>query len=194
MSIWWIFIVIIMVAILVFVIKYSSRSESKLEEKNAALDRRNKLSASLDLKTRVKNGTLGVDEERQKIVYLIDTDSGFITKEFDFKEVESFELLLDDEVLFRYPGKDSTLEQEIASIRGVITAYLVKASILRGDVGSLDLKIVFHHSSDPYYLFNFYSKRVGAKSVLEMAIHSIEDWGDHLLKMIWKREGLKEQG
>lgn len=184
MSIWWIFIALVMVAIIVFVVKYSSRSDSRLEEKNALLERRNKITSQLELRTNVKGGVLGLDEQRQKIVYLVDFESNFNVKEFDYTEVESFELIVDFETIYQNQKIKTALPVDVPGIYGIITAHMQSTSKLRGDVGSIDLKIVFRNSGNPYYLFNLYTKRDGSKSSLDISIRTAEEWASSIEKML----------
>lgn len=181
---WWILIIGVLLAVIIFAAKYSSRIGNELTTRNSELEKKNAITRGMDYKTYVKDGIIAMDDAEKKIVYVKDIGESYIVREFPFSNVHTIELLIDDEVLFKKRISPKQFDENtIKEIDEVYERHLEKYKILRGDIISINLRIGVNNANNPIYSFNFYTKNVIAnKALLDLAIRTAEAWAIKLIR------------
>lgn len=184
MNLWWILIGCILIAIVFFAGKYSSKIGNELEKKNEEAEKKNALTRELDFKTYVKDGIIGIHAMGKKVVYLKNINDTYIILEFPFTNIHTFELMMDEEVIFKRILKPGQYDEATAAeIEGVMERHLEEYKKLRGDVMTVDIRLSVTNANNPTYLFNFYTKNVVPnKALLELAMTTSEAWGVQLVR------------
>lgn len=177
LSIWW------------FVREEKKADECKKEKENDIdiyLKESENKGISLDIKSEIRNGLIGIDKNRRKIV-LIDTSDtkNILSRSIDFKDIISCELIIDGTTTYK---KSATRTVGGAIIGGVISGGV--GAVVGGLSGSskekkkiekIDMKISIRDIDTPSVIVNFCNYNIYG---IEERIKVANEWKDRVSAII----------
>lgn len=182
----WIIIIILIVIVAFFIIGASMNQKQKEFEDDSLNDVTQK-GIILTKQTKTYDGVIGIDEANKKLVFINSAITEQHAKTFNFEDIYSCELIIDDESVY----KKSTLRTVGGALvggvimggAGAIIGGLSGDSKKNSNIKKIELKIVVRDLSNPTHKFSFFGA-TSPSEYLSQKMREAEEWKDTISLVI----------
>lgn len=180
-------IIIILIVIVAFFILGASMNQKQKEFEDDSLNDITQKGIILTKQTKTYDGIIGIDEANKKLVFINSAITEQHAKTFNFEDIYSCELIIDDESVY----KKSTLRAVGGALvggvimggAGAIIGGLSGDSKKNSNIKKIELKIVVRDLSNPTHKFSFFGA-TSPSEYLSQKMREAEEWKDTISLII----------
>lgn len=182
----WILLILVIIIIGFIILAAKMNQEQKDFEDNSLKDISEK-GMSLTKQTKCYDGIIGIDEPNKKLVFISSSVANQKAEIFNFADIHSCELLIDDQSVYKKSASRTVGGALIGGAlfggAGALVGGLSGNSKKSSNIKKIELKIVVRDLSNPAHKFTFYGSTTPAQ-FLDNKKEEAESWKDTISLII----------
>lgn len=182
----WIFFILV-IAVVGFIILGASANNKQKSFEDNSLKELSEKGISLTKQTKCYDGIIGIDEPNKKLAFIISSVSNQKAEIFNFEDIYSCELLIDDQSVYKKStGRTvggALIGGALLGGAGVVVGGLSGSSQKKSNIKKIELKIVVRDLSNPTHKFTFYGSTTPSQ-FLDNKKEEAESWKDTISLII----------